>query len=50
MRIHNLQLATLLAAGTLLASIHAQAADSNQQQGQAVVTVLPGSEIPGGIS
>jgi hypothetical protein len=50
MRIHNLQLVTLLAAGSLLAAIHAQAADSNQQQGQVVVTVLPGSEVPGGIS
>jgi hypothetical protein len=50
MRIHNLQLAALLAAGSLLAAIPAQAADSNQQQqGQAVVTVLPGSEIPGGV-
>src|SRR5580704_15316775 len=50
MRLHNLQLATLLAAGSLLAAIPALAADSNQQQqGQAVVTVLPGSEIPGGI-
>src|ERR1700722_9519360 len=48
MRIHNFQLTTLLAAGSLLAAIPALAADSNQQ-GQAVVTVLPGSEIPGGI-
>jgi hypothetical protein len=51
MPIHNLQLATLLAAGSLLAAIPALAADSNQQQqGKAVVTVLPGSEVPGGIS
>jgi hypothetical protein len=50
MRIQNLQLAALLAAGSLLAAIPALAADSNQQQqGQAVVTVLPGSEIPGGV-
>ena len=50
MRIHSLQLAALLAAGSLLAAIPALAADSNQQQqGHAVVTVLPGSEIPGGI-
>jgi len=56
MRIHNLRLATLLAAssflatGSLLAATPALAADSNQQQqGRAVVTVLPGSEIPGGI-
>jgi hypothetical protein len=49
MRIHNLQLATLLVAGPLLAAIPALAAESNPQQGQAVVTVLPGSEIPGGI-
>src|SRR3984957_19430409 len=48
MRIHNFQLTTLLAAGSLLAAIPALAADSNQQ-GQAVVTVLPGSEVPGGI-
>jgi hypothetical protein len=51
MRIRNLQLATLLAAGSFVAAIPALAADSNQQQqGQAVVTILPGSEVPGGIS
>jgi hypothetical protein len=49
MRIHNLHFAALLATGSLLAAIPAMAADSNQQQGQAVVTVLPGSEVPGGI-
>src|ERR1700679_3873420 len=50
MRIHNLQLGIFLAAGSLLAAIPALAAHSHQQQGQAVVTVLPGSEVPGGIS
>jgi hypothetical protein len=50
MRIHSLQLGIFLAAGSLLAAIPALAADSNQQQGHAVVTVLPGSEVPGGIS
>jgi hypothetical protein len=40
----------LMAAGSLFAAIPALAADNNgQQQGQAVVTVLSGSEIPGGI-
>jgi hypothetical protein len=47
---HKLQLAALVAAGSLLAAIPTLAADSNQQQqGSAVVTVLPGSENPGGI-
>src|ERR1700691_5514057 len=51
MRINNSQRTALLGASFFLAAIHAQAADSNrQQQGQAVVTVLPGSEVPGGIS
>ncbi len=50
MRIQKLHLAALVAAGTLLAAIPALAADSsNQQQGQAIVTLLSGSEIPGGI-
>jgi hypothetical protein len=46
---HKLQLAALAAAGILLAAIPALAADSNQEQGRAVVTVLSGSEVPGGI-
>jgi hypothetical protein len=51
MRIGNLQLTVLLAAGSFVAAIPALAADSNQQQqGHAVVTILPGSEVPGGIS
>ncbi len=51
MRIHKLQIAALVAAGSLLAAIPAPAADngSQQGQGQAVVTVLSGNEIPGGI-
>src|ERR1700677_632537 len=47
MQMHKL---LLMAAGSLFAAIPALAADNNgQQQGQAVVTVLSGSEIPGGI-
>jgi len=51
MRIHKLQIAALVAAGSLLAAIPAPAANngSQQGQGQAVVTVLSGNEIPGGI-
>jgi hypothetical protein len=47
---HKLQLAALVAAGSLLAAVPAVAANSNQQQqGSAVITLLPGSEVPGGI-
>jgi hypothetical protein len=50
MRMNNLQLAALVAAGSLLAAVPTWAADSsNQQQGSAVVTILPQTEIPGGI-
>lgn len=49
MRIHKLQIATLIAAGSLFGAIPALAADSGNQQGSAVVTILPGNEIPGGI-
>jgi len=50
MRMHRFQLAALVAAGSLLAAIPALAADSNQQQqGSAVITLLPGNEVPGGI-
>jgi hypothetical protein len=51
MRLHKLQLAALIAAGSLLAAIPAFAADnSNQAQGSAVITILPKNEIPGGVS
>ena len=51
MKIQKLQLLALVAAGSLLAASSALAADNSQQgQGQAVVTVLNGSEIPGGIA
>ena len=49
---HNLklQLAALMAAVALLAASSALAADENQTgQGSAVVTILSGNEIPGGI-
>ena len=47
---YKLQLAVLMAAGALLAASSALAADQNQAgQGSAVVTVLSGNEIPGGI-
>ncbi len=49
---HNfkLQLAVLMAAGALLAASSAPAADQSQAgQGSAVVTILSGNEIPGGI-
>lgn len=55
MRWRGFQLFALVAAGLLLAAPIAMAADSNQNdnnqpsQGRAVVTVLPGTEIPGGI-
>ncbi len=55
MRIQSLQLAALVAAGSLFATPFVMAADNNQPgngqmgQGHAVVTVLPGSEVPGGI-
>ncbi len=50
MRSQKLQLAALVAAASILAAIPALAADnSSQQQGHAVVTVLPGNETPGGI-
>lgn len=50
MRIQKLQLAAWVAAGSLLAAVPALAKDQFQQgQGQAVVTVLPGTEIPGGV-
>jgi hypothetical protein len=49
---HNfkLQLAVLMAAGALLAASSALAEDQNhEEQGRAVVTILSGTEIPGGI-
>ncbi len=49
---HNFkfQLAVLMAAGALLAASSALAANQNQEgQGRAVVTILSGNEIPGGI-
>jgi hypothetical protein len=47
----KLELAALVAAGSLLASSPALIAEGHQQgEGQAVVTILPGQEIPGGIS
>lgn len=50
MRMHKFQLAALMAVGSLLASLPAFAADnSGQEQGSAVVTILPQSENPGGI-
>ncbi len=50
MRIQKFQLAALAAAASMLAAIPALAAgNSGQQQGHAVVTILPGNEIPGGI-
>ncbi|HEY1805543.1 MAG TPA: hypothetical protein VGG45_13795 [Terracidiphilus sp.] len=51
MHIQKLKFAALLAAGSLLAAVPAFAADNtNQQQGSAVVTVMPKNEVPGGIS
>jgi hypothetical protein len=50
MQNYKLQLAVLLAAGALLAASSALAADQNQEgQGSAVITILSGNEIPGGI-
>lgn len=50
MHIRRLQLAALAAAGSLLAAGSTLAEGQNQPgQGRAVVTVLPGTEIPGGI-
>ncbi len=50
MRIHKLQLAVLMAAGAFLAASSAPAENPNQEgQGHAVVTVVSGNEIPGGI-
>lgn len=51
MEFRKIQLAALVAAGSLLAATPILAADSGNQQGQgqAVVTVLPKNEIPGGI-
>jgi len=50
MSIRKSQTTALLAAGMLLAAPFALAADNSQSaQGQAVVTILPGSEMPGGI-
>ncbi len=52
MQTRKIQLAALVAAASLLAAVPALAADSSNQQGQgqAVVTVLPKNEVPGGIS
>jgi hypothetical protein len=50
MKFPNLQLAAWVAAGTILTAPLAFAAANNQEgQGQAVVTVLQGQELPGGI-
>ncbi len=50
MWIQKLQIAALVAAGSLLAAPLVMAADNNQSgAGQVVVTVLPGSEVPGGV-
>lgn len=50
MRMYKLQLAALVAAGSLLAALPALAAhNSTQAQGSAVVTILPKTETPGGI-
>jgi hypothetical protein len=50
MRIHKLQLAVLMAAGSFLAATSAQAVNQNQEgQGRAVVTIVSNNEIPGGI-
>jgi len=46
----KLQAAALFAAASLLAASPALAADQNQEgQGSAVITILSGNEIPGGI-
>ncbi len=50
MLIRKLQAAVLFAAGSLLAATFAMAAEPKQEaQGSAVVTVLSGNELPGGI-
>jgi hypothetical protein len=50
MRFQKLHFALLLAAGTFFAAHSAPAADQKQEgQGQAVITVLPGNEMPGAI-
>jgi len=55
MKFQKLEFAALVAAGTLLAAPFAIAANNNEavndqtEQGHAIVTVLPGSEVPGGI-
>ena len=50
MQFRKLQLFALVAAGALLAAPALMFADNNQgAQGHAVITVLPGQEIPGGI-
>ncbi len=50
MRMDRIQLAALAVAGSLFAAVPAVASDnSNQQLGSAVVTVVSGSENPGGI-
>ena len=50
MRIHKLQLAVLMAAGSFLAATSALALSQNQEgQGRAVVTIVSDNEIPGGI-
>jgi hypothetical protein len=47
---NHLRLAAWVAAGTLLTAPTAFAADNNQEgQGRAVITVLQGQELPGGI-
>jgi hypothetical protein len=51
MQFRKFQTTALLASGMLLAAPFALAADNDQSgAGQAVITVLPGSEVPGGIS
>lgn len=51
MKLKKLEFFAVVAAGSLLAASTALAADNSQQgQGQAVVTILNGGEIPGGIS
>jgi hypothetical protein len=49
MSIRKLQLATFVVAGSFLAPIPVLAADSSNQLGRVVVTVVSGNEIPGGI-
>lgn len=50
MRMHRLQLAAFAVAGSLFAALPALASDNGSQQlGSAVVTVVSGSDTPGGI-